>query len=84
MLNPIFKEFSEKWNLDYDAVHTIYLLISFSHQYKKNAKTLNKIGISLTPRQLKYFCRKYELTERYKSKEFIGLKNYRKVVLRKC
>ena len=83
MRDPLFIEFSEKWMLDYDAVHVIYMIVSFSHRYTKTSQTLNKLGIQLSPRQLKYFCRKIELTQQYKSEKHIGLKNYRKLVLRR-
>jgi len=83
MKNELFLEFSRKWNLEYDTVQVIHMFLSFSPQYKKMSNNLGRIGIIIKPRQLKYFYRKVELTERCKGKKFVGSKNYRNIVLRK-
>lgn len=76
--NKIFKQFAEKWKLEEGQVVFIHHTIqSYGRKYGKTSRILKSFGVIISPRQLKYFYRKYNLNERLKVDSKGLPKNYR-------
>lgn len=64
-MNKIFKQFAVKWKMPEDSVRWIYYVLQQNHKYGKTSHILQGFGVSLRPRQLKYFIRKIQFYNNY-------------------
>lgn len=61
----LIENFAERWDVDIEiVVYTEYLLRNTGNKYGKVSKHLEKIQITITPRQLKYFRGRMKLARR--------------------
>lgn len=80
-MDKIIKQFARKWHTDEQMVFTIYTMIRDSNRkYGRTSRTLMSFNVKISPRQLKYFYRKYTLTIRYGNATKLGKSQYRKMV----
>lgn len=80
-MDKIIKQFARKWDMDEKAVFNIYAMIRDSgRRYGKTSRTLMRFNVKISPRQLKYFYRKYTLTIRYGNATKLGKSQYRRIV----
>lgn len=84
-MNRMYKHFSKKWGLEEPTVHSIFLMIDGTGQfgkprYGKTSKALKDMGLSLSPRQLRYFYRRIKLEVRISIEKKGKPQNYRDLV----
>lgn len=84
MKNNTIKQFAEKWDLAEGTVNTIWIVIkNTGNKYGKVSRMLRNLGVNLSPRQLRYFYRKIQLTEKYGTREDIGSDNFKQMIKNK-
>lgn len=82
-LDPIYIEYSRKWDIKPETVRVIYMLVgSNGNQFEKSREALEGMGIAIPARQIRYFYHKVRLHERLDIDRKGKPKNYRDMLRR--